>query len=390
MIKSEIVKIKLTRRNIGYYSLYPQVLIPMILNTKGMQIPNYGEEIIITTDLLKNGVEQKINIICDKCGIIYIKKFNNICRDRKNNNGCDICNSCAHKKSGITQRLNIKDVYNLFMEKNIIPLFEDKDYLSVGTKLNFKCKIHEDILQSISYNGLKKSNHPCKKCRTKVIADKQKMKIGSIYNLFQKRNLIPLFEKTEEDRYKKLQYSCEIHQDIQFISYNQLRQTKYGCKSCLNRKGENNINWKGGITPLIKYMRNKLNDWKKIKLKNNNYTCEITNIVGNKLVVHHITNFSFILGETLNNLNLKIKPIISDYSSGELKLIEEKLIDLHSKYKSVVISKDLHELFHKKYGIKNNNEEQYVEFIERYMNGEFDRNLPSKYRVVNNPCVINR
>ncbi len=52
--------------------------------------------------------------------------------------------------------------------------------------------------------------------------------------------------------------------------------------------------------------------------------------------------------------------------------------------------KELHNLFHAEYGRKNNNENQYNEFVKRYKNYEFDGKLPFKYRFINYPGIITR
>lgn len=386
MIKNNKLEIILTVRNITHYKKFENVNIPTFLYN-GKEKIKYGQKILIDVSMLKNGSDQKIEVCCDGCGSIIYKKYNNFIRDRKKNGDKDFCGNCGRKNFGKSKRLIFSEVCEYFIERKLIPLFTENDYKSVGSKLKCKCTSHEYIL-CISYNNLKNSEFPCKKCAPNNRGGYNKLKSKEIYKSFQDKGLIPLFSENVNITTKdKLPFLCKIH-GVQYISYNQLKFTKYGCKNCLNRKGENSHNWKGGITPLVRNMRLKLNNWKKTKLKNNNYTCEITGIIGDKLVVHHITNFYIILEETLNLLNLDIKPIIGDYTDKELELIKEKLLELHDKHMSVVICKDLHELFHKKYGIKNNNEEQYKEFIIRYKSGEFNNKLPFKYRIINNPGVI--
>ena len=48
-------------------------------------------------------------------------------------------------------------------------------------------------------------------------------------------------------------------------------------------------------------------------------------------------------------------------------------MDLHFKYGlGIPLSRKLHKLFHKIYGVKNNTEEQFKEFVENYNNGDFE------------------
>lgn len=88
------------------------------------------------------------------------------------------------------------------------------------------------------------------------------------------------------------------------------------------------------------------------------------------LIVHHVKNYSDILDETLYDLGLTIKSSISDYSKEELLSIENLLIEKHYEYGlGIVMTKEIHSLFHKTYGFKNNNLNQILEFKENYKNG---------------------
>lgn len=99
--------------------------------------------------------------------------------------------------------------------------------------------------------------------------------------------------------------------------------------------GENNVNWKGGITPKNKQIRNSTEYklWRKACFERDNFTCQKTGISGGRLVVHHINNFA---------------------EFPELRLAIDN---------GITLSKRAHEEFHKIYGKKNNTKEQIIEFI---------------------------
>ena len=139
------------------------------------------------------------------------------------------------------------------------------------------------------------------------------------------------------------------------------RNNERGCPECNKPKGLNHWNWKGGITPLNFYSRSFIYLWKRESMKNCNYRCVITGEVFN--VVHHLYSFSNILTESLNELGLQPRGDISEYSDIELKLIEEKIVELHNKYPlGVCLTDETHKLFHSLYGRVNNTPEQFEEF----------------------------
>jgi hypothetical protein len=108
------------------------------------------------------------------------------------------------------------------------------------------------------------------------------------------------------------------------------------CVQCSGkqRSGENNNMWKGGITTEVEKLRksNKYLDWRNSCFIRDCYTCQISQQKGGVLHVHHLCNFS-------------------DYP--------ELRFDVDN---GVTITKDLHILFHARYGMKNNTKEQFVEF----------------------------
>ena len=143
-----------------------------------------------------------------------------------------------------------------------------------------------------------------------------------------------------------------------------------GCPKCAteNNSGENCNLWKGGVSPLAKHLREKINQWKKDSFKQTNYKCVITGVKGS-VVVHHLTGFNTILFETMETLNLPIYQTISEYTPEELKLIENKCLELHYKYGlGVVLSEEVHKEFHSIYGYGDNTPEQFKEFKQMKLN----------------------
>jgi len=77
--------------------------------------------------------------------------------------------------------------------------------------------------------------------------------------------------------------------------------------------------------------------WRKACFERDSFTCQISGEHGGELVVHHINNFADFpeLRTSLNN--------------------------------GITMTKKIHKAFHKKYGNKNNTEEQLIKFSEDFM-----------------------
>ena len=137
------------------------------------------------------------------------------------------------------------------------------------------------------------------------------------------------------------------------------------CSDCFseNQSGSLANNWKGGISELVIFLRNKLTNWKKESIKNSNYKCVIT---GNKFDdIHHLYPFNKIVEEIflLSNLDKKVK--VSDYLDDELEILVNLSEQLHFQYPlGVCLTRDMHNLFHETYGKLNNTPEQFYEFLK--------------------------
>lgn len=59
--------------------------------------------------------------------------------------------------------------------------------------------------------------------------------------------------------------------------------------------GENNMNWKGGITPIYKKIRESFEyeEWRKVVFERDNYTCQHCKQVGGYLEADHIKPFAY-------------------------------------------------------------------------------------------------
>lgn len=139
-------------------------------------------------------------------------------------------------------------------------------------------------------------------------------------------------------------------------------------------RGDKSPNWKGGISPLHLIFRGMLYEWKFDSLKQYDFKCAILGIWTNKLEIHHVNeNFSDLIIKTLEYLNLPIYKSMEQYSLKDYFDISKKFLELN--YQSglgIPLDRAIHKLYHKIYGTKNNNKEQFKLFVKRLENGEFN------------------
>ena len=140
------------------------------------------------------------------------------------------------------------------------------------------------------------------------------------------------------------------------------------------------IKWKmgyrGGITPISMYLRDMqiVKQWRKDTYIRENSKCQLTgnHVHGGNSDVHHLKGFNTIVKEAHDLHNIQIKEIVANYTEEELRLLEEYIVKWHKDTANAVLLSDkIHSLFHSTYGSGNNTPEQFEEFKERYLAGEF-------------------
>jgi len=162
----------------------------------------------------------------------------------------------------------------------------------------------------------------------------------------------------------KVNYICSKH-GIQSMSYSNFSQG-YRCPGCNidNHRGSKNPFWKGGVTELSKHLRSLLSPWALQQLQRTNYTCELTGEQG-VLNVHHMYSFINILSDTMEELNMDIRPNIGDYSEDELQLITINFLKNNDLYaRPIVLLEQIHRNFHSFCG--GNSKDTSLEQLEKF------------------------
>ena len=179
------------------------------------------------------------------------------------------------------------------------------------------------------------------------------------------------FRKSTIDRSKKQMEEQWKDEEYRQARINQVKKQWENENFKSSMTGENSPKWKGGITPITLYLRELNRPWLDECKKQANYVCQLTGKRG-QLHTHHLKAFSTIVLEAHNTHNIQIKNQVKDYTDNELNLLKDYVNGWHKDNSNgIVLSEDIHTLFHKEYGYGNNTLEQFEEFKERYLAGEF-------------------
>lgn len=329
MLISKCAKVELSN-NVKYYENLGY-LIPKYKNKNNKMVVLKHTKIIVRIEDLPLKSHTLVEVKCDYCNNPYTISYKEYNTRNKNIVDKDCCSNCA----GIKR-----------IESNLI-----------------------------TYGVRATSQLP-------EVINQIKLKYEDIKIAFESRNYA-LISKEYIHNTESLKFICNKHKDkgIQEIIWTQFNRG-FGCNYCSyeliskRMKGENNSNWKGGITPLHIYLRDKIKDWRLDSLKYYNYKCEITNISNGRLDVHHIYGFNIILKETLDELNVELKDNFTEYKEEELELIANLIIKKHYDYGlGIPLIHELHILYHSAYGKNNSNIDDFEKFKEELFNGKYNNYL---------------
>ena len=273
-----------------------------------------------------------------------------------------------------------------FNRLTVIERANDKDY----KRPHWVCKCECGTIKIVYGGHLKNGSIKSCGCYNSEVVKKRNEELWKNDNFRQRRsedmkNLWQDedFRKKGIERTKKL--NEELWQDEDFRKMHSNRMKKMANEMWHDedfkqmqsgRIGNKNPNYKGGITLIAKHLRNLniIRQWRKDTYIRENSKCQLTgkHVHGGNSDVHHLYSFNMIVKEAHDLYNIQIKENVSEYTEEELKLLEEYVASCHiDTSNAVLLSEEVHSLFHTIYGCKNNTPEQYIEFKERYLAGEF-------------------
>ena len=357
----------------------------------GYEFTKYNDVFMCKVEDLSNNSAKNILYKCDYCGGIFSKKYNAYLKSHQNIS-LDSCSKCSPQKAKdvckiiygdrnwnvvkIKENQKHNDAKKKTFIEKLLKSANNKSYIlfpfvyeNSNQIMQYMCKKHMSLgTQYSNAYYLSTDNTNCHGCiceqnrenevfnydyvKTVIESNGKNKLISTIYTKAQDRNLKILCAKCQKNTY--------ITSFNKFQNRHQIYCLECGYKL---RSGENNHNWRGGVSTLNAYLRTHIKQWIKDSLKASNYLCDISKRRGH-LEVHHLNkNFKDIVDETLKITGLDIKQKIGEYSEEELSLLSSTCLNLHYKYGlGVCILREYHLEFHDFYGRHDNTPEQYYEF----------------------------
>lgn len=326
-----------------------------------------------TFEYVKNYINEKSNGECEllsteyvnsntplalkcKCGNVFYKSFYDL------RNGFFLCKDCLNKYRSEKYRANIDDIIKYINDSGCE--YISGEYKNTKSVLTIKCRCGN--LFEKDFNHFKRGQTRCTKCGAESSRQsKFKYDLESVKDILSKRGYT-LLENEYINCQTPLKCRCSRGHTTNIV-FNQFLAGCSGCKICayINQSGENSNLYKGGESEVLDDLRKSLKEWKLKILKKYNYECLLTNSKKD-LVVHHLKSFRTIFLESCEELNLPVHKKIKDYELGKYKQLKDLIHSKHTLEEGVVLQRKVHQKFHAIYGVFDNTEEQFKEFIQNH------------------------
>lgn len=314
------------------------------------ELKSINPNIKIISDTYRNNRE-KLKCVCLLDGYEFEMNWNKL----KAGRGCWKC--------GGSIKLTIDEIKLKLLSINPNIEILSNQYKNNNEKLKCRCLI-DGYEWNASWSTIGRG-HGCLCCAT----NRSKFDIGLIKNeLLLINPSIEIIDNNYTSSRDKLKCRCLLDGNIFYMSWNSI-QSGHGCKECATKakSGSNSVFWSGGMTEIKLYLRDSIRQWKKDSMSECNYKCVISDSDFN--VIHHIHNFKEIFDEVFLNTGIPKYQTVKEYTEKELTALRVENNRLHYKYGlGVCLSGEIHNEFHKIYGVKNNTLEQFNEFKNNYIN----------------------
>jgi len=277
-------------------------------------------------DLLRN--DGRVPYLCDSCG-------DNGGRRKRDFEKMPKKVYCSVKCRVISERNNDANIKKLMDSRNMVFI---ESYHNPFHRVKYKCICGE--CQDSTWDKYKNSGGRCRKCSLMSTHRNKRIK----FEILEKRVIdagYELITRKEEweglDQIEGFRYKLKCKRGHEFTTA-RLITHEIGCRACsyIDMTGEKSPNYKHGKSrDNIKERRNNsvpLKRWRRHIVKLFKNTCDICSINESGMNAHHLNGYLWDIDNRFNLAN------------------------------GVLLCKNCHKKFHKKYGIYDNTREQYQEF----------------------------
>lgn len=239
-------------------------------------------------------------------------------------------------------------------------------YINSKTKLLLKCSCGK--LFKRDFEHISRGQIMCDECIKNFMSEFNRLSIDYVKDYIHNHGCEYISGEYKNNN-SKLTIRCRCGK-IFDKSFGKFMSGQDRCPECgkLMEVGENHYNYKGGISSLNLMIRTKLHKWRDSILKIYNYTCPIT---GEKddICIHHLTSFDTILKNVLSEHDMDINTYQTSLRSIDMDKfnnIVNDILERHTLYDGIPLYKDVHKVFHSKYGFGNNSPQQFDEFLKNH------------------------
>lgn len=333
----------------------------------------FDDKGLVLLDTEYINIHQKMECVCPKHpNNKFFISYNNI----KSSKGCPDCN----KRKRSRNSFSFEKIKESFLDNGlVVKEGQEKIYKNTMSIVEATCIEHPEETVFVSYNKVNRRKYPCSKCKKERHPETLKLTFTEVNERFQNIGLILEEGQNYRGCDKPLKFRCVSHPDkVQMKSYRDVRHRTYPCDYCYDeiRRGDTSPNWKGGRSEVQKFVRWNLREWKKDVLAKDNGKCVITGDLADKTFpVHHLLSAKTIFEDVVKEVNFEIKESISKHTEEELEILSNIFSQKHSVHLGVVLRPDIHKLFHRIYGYKNNTPQQFEEFKEIFNHISVDNAL---------------
>lgn len=297
---------------------------------------------------------EKLKIKC-KCGNMYERDFYHFSK------GQIECLKCKKNKFSNRYRTSFDEIINKINQNDCE--YIAGEYVNNKSKLTLKCKCGNIFTKDMAhfFNG----QNRCPECG-KNLSSQYKIKYDENYvqDIISKNGYI--LKDKYINAYTPFKVMCKNGHEFNMVFSHYLNNHS-GCKQCANRRlnGKGHWNYKGGESEVLDYFRKNINQWKFDVFKRNNFKCFLTGS-DNDCVVHHLKSFNLIISESCQELNIKLERKIKDYDAETFEKLKNKVFSKHTINEGIVLQRKVHNKFHSIYGLGNNTNEQFEDFVSKH------------------------